>query len=245
MEILQQQPGPDQTTSVDSTAFGDPELEALKAWAESFEAGATLDPGLVADLRSAIIHGIHSQDHPALDRLRAGLTPAAARLRARTADGIPEDLRQAAELCALAGLVHGALFLLERDDPHSAVKLIPNGRATLQLAVSLERQGHGPINLQTIIDHWDAPTRQPSKSTLSRSLAALEQVGFVRREGATRGMRIQILPRAHRWYDTGLRPVPDAPHTQPEDPGGPTPGRPRVKKKTVESVPDFLEQVAR
>jgi len=173
-------------------------LQGLLQWADDYDDEAPLEPAYLVEIRSLVSRAVTTQDRATLDLLRSRLTPVAARLRAAAAI-IPAPRRQAHELACLSAQVHAALFIIEKDDPVTAARHINHGEAILRILTGEKLRDEAGVNLRTIRRHWEPPEQAPSIATISRALAALEEAGFVQRHGATKGLRVRLLPKAHTW----------------------------------------------
>lgn len=171
-------------------------FQQLEEWANRDD-DSPCDPECLAEVRSKAIQCVYAKDHTELARLHTLLSTIGAKISRRLAkQKIPPAVIQAAEIPMLAAMVHGTLFLMEKEDPAQAVQLISHGSTVLAILMNEA----GTLNLEKIQQRWPKG-RKPSVATISRTIAALEEAGFLQRTGNTRGRKFRILAKARQWRD--------------------------------------------
>ena len=170
-------------------------IDKLRQWAEKAEIDKPMEAPELAELDNLIIRAIYNLDHNPIEEFRDGLSPIAALLRSFLKT-VPLAARQAVGISMWARILRGIAFIIEKDDPIQAVELIKNGATVLEVLI---RINNPQVTIAEIKSHW--LNNPPSEATISRVLGALEEAGFVQREGATKGRRIHLLPKAHHWVE--------------------------------------------
>ena len=203
-------------------------LEKLKKWARERN-GQECDPDVLGDVKTALIDGIYYRSQKDLDQIRLQLSPVSSELLRRLEKkGVAFADLQSAEVAVIDEIARAALFLMERDDPETSLAQIRHGKMVLDI---LTADPNASLSNQDILKRWPSDLDKPSNSTISRTLAALEDAGFVLRQGSTRGRKCLLTPKAEAWRqrqrncagnDSGL-PVENrlstiCDHTRPEPP---------------------------
>ena len=170
-------------------------LIKLKKWVAS-DINEPCDPDCLAEVHSWISEQLYNKNRDELRKLHTFLSPLSAKLsRTLTKKKTQLATIQAAEIPPLSAMIHSILFIMEKDDPASAVNTIRHGEEVLEVLLKTE----GNVRLYEIRDQWSRNSQPPSVSTISRAVSALEEAGFIQRSGATRGRRFHILDKARRW----------------------------------------------
>lgn len=167
----------------------------MREWVEADD-NQPCDADCFAEISAMVLRCVYNRDHEELSRIHSMLSPLSAKLSRRLrARKIPTEVVQSAEIPALAAMVRGTLHIMEKDDPQRAVELIRHGSNVLSI---LLRAG-GNLRLDQIRDSWPDKANKPSTSTISRTLSAMEEAGFIHRSGITKGRMFRVLDKAWRW----------------------------------------------
>jgi Fe2+ or Zn2+ uptake regulation protein len=154
-----------------------------------------LKPDDLAELRSRVVRLLLDRDHDGLDAMHLRLASVAL-LASRwlAVEDTALWVRLAAELPGLAAGIQCGLFLLEKVDAKDALMTIRYGKDVLS---ALMAKGED-VTLEDLVERAGTTMdgKRLSTATISRTLALLEEAGFIERQGATMNRRYRVLDKA-------------------------------------------------
>ena len=134
-----------------------------------------LSANILSLLRTKVLRAIYDHDREQLQELNDLLSPLASiPKKKKNQVGNPQTY----EISTLAAMVRGILFILEEDDPLSALTMIHYGREILSIVYRFEKQGITATK-KLIAGKWPLLQEPFTEARLSRILASLEFVGFL------------------------------------------------------------------
>lgn len=203
-------------------------FDSMGGWINNMSEQVPLEASVASTFQHFVIQSMFDQDRDFLRIIKQKSNPLRNRLRSFVKT-IPIHLRQAMNISLSSNLVDQFLFLLEEEDPVSSAKHIRHGEKILTILNQFKDE---ELNQKLICENWP-DAKGVSPSTISRAVAALEEAGFLRQQGSTKGRKIHLLPKADNWQiltrskkdfqeTGGFQPDPDQPALMAEgfDPMG-------------------------